>query len=86
MTVEALVETFPWVDIDQQWFLNYTAAKKERERKMKDILKMAKKFVKQFNYQGFEDLTLEDMRVISVETGQPFGVVAMMVYGQAYYD
>jgi hypothetical protein len=21
MTVEALVETFPWVDIDQQWFL-----------------------------------------------------------------
>jgi hypothetical protein len=27
MTVEALVETFPWVDIDQQWFLNYTAAK-----------------------------------------------------------
>ena len=53
---------------------------------MKDILKMAKKFVKQFNYQGFEDLTLEDMRVISVETGQPFGVVAMLVYEQAYYD
>ena len=53
---------------------------------MKSILKMAKNFVKQFNYQGFEDLTLEDLRVISVETGQPFGVVAMLVYEQAYYD
>ena len=53
---------------------------------MKRILKMANKFVKQFNYQGYEDLTLEDLRVISIETGQPFGVVAMLVYDQAYYD
>ena len=53
---------------------------------MKDIIKMAKKFVKQFNYQGIEDLTLEDLRVISLETGQPFGVVAMLVYEKAYYD
>ena len=53
---------------------------------MKDILKMAKKFVKQFNYQGFEDLTLEDLRVISVETGQPFGIVAMLVYEETYYE
>jgi hypothetical protein len=47
---------------------------------------MAKKFVKQFNYQGYEDLTLEDLRFISQQTGQPFGVVAMLVYEQAYYD
>jgi len=53
---------------------------------MKEILKMAKGLVKQFKYEGFEDLTLEDMRFISVETGQPFGIVAMLVYEQAYYD
>jgi hypothetical protein len=53
---------------------------------MTDILKMANKFVKQFNYQGIEDLTLEDLRFISVETGQPFGVVAMLVYEKAYCD
>jgi hypothetical protein len=53
---------------------------------MKDILKMATKLVKGFEYQGFEDLTLEDLRHIAVETGQPFGIVAMSVYEEAYYD
>jgi len=53
---------------------------------MKDILKMAKKMAKTFAYQGLEDLTLEDLRVISVETGQPFGVVAMLVYEKTYYE
>jgi hypothetical protein len=28
MTVEALVETFPWVDIDLQWFPDLTACPK----------------------------------------------------------
>lgn len=53
---------------------------------MQNILKMAKHIVKTFRYQGFEDLTLEDLRHIAVETGQPFGVVAMLIYEQAYYD
>ncbi len=53
---------------------------------MKNILKMAKKMVKTFGYQGFEDLTLEDLRVISIETGQPFGIVAMMVFEKVYYE
>ena len=53
---------------------------------MNNILKMARKMVKNFEYQGFEELTLEDLREISIETGQPFGIVAMLVYEQAYYD
>ena len=53
---------------------------------MKDILKMATKLVKGFEYQGFEDLTLEDLRHIAVETGQPFGIVAMSIYEEAYQD
>lgn len=53
---------------------------------MKDILKMAKVLVKGFEYQGFEDLTLEDLRHIAIETGQPFDIVAMLVYKQAYND
>ena len=58
----------------------------KKERKVKNIFKMAEKIVKTFEYQGFEDLTLEDLRHIAVETGQPFGVVAMLVYERAYYD
>jgi hypothetical protein len=51
---------------------------------IKNILKMAKHMVKTFEYEGFEDLTLEDIRVISVESGAPFGVVAMAVYEKVY--
>lgn len=53
---------------------------------MKNILKMANTMVKNFEYQGLEELTLEDLRHIALETGQPFGIVAMLVYDQAYYD
>jgi hypothetical protein len=53
---------------------------------MKNILKMANKMVKTFAYQGLEDLTLEDLRVIAVETGHPFGIVAMLVYEKTYYE
>ena len=58
----------------------------KKEKNMKDILKMAKKIAKTFAYQGLEDLTLEDLRVISIETGQPFGIVAMLVYEKTYYE
>ena len=53
---------------------------------MKKILKMANTMVETFEYQGLEELTLEDLRYIALETGQPFGIVAMLVYDQAYYD
>ena len=46
---------------------------------------MANHMVKTFKYNGYEDLTLEDMRVISVETGEEFGLVAMVVYSKTYY-
>ena len=58
----------------------------QKEFQMKKILKMANTMVKTFEYQGFEELTLEDLRYIALETGQPFGIVAMLIYDQAYYD
>jgi hypothetical protein len=58
----------------------------QKELDMKKILKMANTMVETFEYQGFEELTLEDLRHIALETGQPFGIVAMLVYDQAYYD
>lgn len=51
---------------------------------MKQILKMAKHMAKTFEYQGLQDLTVEDLRVISVETGQTFAVVVMAVYNKTY--
>ena len=53
---------------------------------MKQILKMANKMVRVFKYECLMDLTVEDLRSIAVETGQPFGIVAMLVYEQAYSD
>jgi hypothetical protein len=52
MTVQALVETFPWVDIDAQWFLDFlvdrclaiaynTNMKQQKERKMEKTLTVA---------------------------------------------
>ena len=58
----------------------------QKEFQMKKILKMANTMVETFEYQGLEELTLEDLRHIALETGQPFGIVAMLVYDQAYYD
>jgi hypothetical protein len=58
----------------------------QKELGMKKILKMANTMVETFEYQGLEELTLEDLRHIALETGQPFGIVAMLVYDQAYYD
>jgi hypothetical protein len=58
----------------------------QKEIDMKNIPKMANTMVKTFEYQGLEELTLEDLRHIALETGQPFGIVAMLVYDQAYYD
>jgi hypothetical protein len=51
---------------------------------MKNITKMANRLVKDFNYLGYEDLTLEDLRHISIETGEEFGLVAMVIYSKTY--
>ena len=52
---------------------------------MKNITKMANRLVKDFNYLGYEDLTLEDLQHISIETGEEFGLVAMVIYSKTYY-
>ena len=52
---------------------------------MRKITQMANRLVKQFNYSGYEDLTLEDLRFISIETGEEFGLVASLVYSKTYY-
>jgi hypothetical protein len=51
---------------------------------MNKIVKMANRIVETFKYNGYEDLTLEDLRHISVETGEEFGLVASLVYSKTY--